>query len=561
MFYFQGVAVKMMPLDNKPEFNVVINMPEGTALPVTANVAQRLTDTLLQAKGSDGKPTFPEVTAVQTYSGTASPFNFNGLVRHYYLRQNPWEGDIQVQLLDKGERDRSSHQIAEAARALLTPVAKQLGAKIQIVEMPPGPPVLQSMVAEVYGPDDATRKAVVKKITEAFEAAPSVVDVDNYVPSKYNAYVFVIDRQKAENNGVSMADITGQLSMVMGGFKLGDVKRGRELEPRYIILQAPLAVRSQINRLGELPIQTSGGKMIPLAALGRFEKQPQDRVIFHKDLRNVEYVTGEMTGVVTGLAAPIYGMLEVQKYLKDYIPPGNKEGLWPGYFGPPANSFQSNYEWAGEWTVTFETFRDMGGAFMLALVLIYMLVVMEFGNYRLPGIIMAPIPLTLIGIIPGHWLLGAEFTATSMIGWIALAGIIVRNSILLVDFSKHEVEKGVPLREAVIQAVVTRTRPILITQLTMIAGAFSIISDPIFQGMAISLMFGAMVSTVLTLFVIPLACVKAPGAYELPADAMDARAAGALAAEVGGGEAVMGAPVGAVGGQSPSLARRLALVF
>ncbi len=538
LFYFQVVAVKMMPLDNKPVFNVIINMPEGTALPVTANVARRLTDTLLQAKGPDGKPAFHEVTAVQSYVGTSSPFDFNGLVRHYYLRKQPWEADLQVQLLDKKERSRSSHEIAEATRAVLTPVAKKLGARIQIVEMPPGPPVLQSMVAEIYGPDDATRKAVVKKITEAFEAAPSVVDVDNYVPAPYNAWVFQVDRQKAEHNGVSMADITTQLSMVMGGYKLGDVKQGRELEPRYIVLQAPLKVRSQISRLGELPIQTRSGKLIPLSALGKFVQQPQDRVIYHKDLRPVEYVTGEMTGVVTGLAAPIYGMLEVQKYLKDYIPPGNKEGLWPGYFGPPDNSFQSNYEWTGEWTVTYETFRDMGGAFMLALVLIYMLVVWEFGNFRLPGIIMAPIPLTLIGIIPGHWLLGAEFTATSMIGWIALAGIIVRNSILLVDFSKQEVARGVPLREAVIQAVVTRTRPILITQLTMIAGAFSILHDPIFQGMAISLMFGAMVATVLTLFIIPLACVKAPGAYQLPADEVDARVADAVAAEMAGGAGV-----------------------
>ena len=555
MFYFQGVAVKMMPLDNKPEFNVVINMPEGTALPVTANVAQQLTDSLLQAKDAGGKARFHEVTAVQTYAGTASPFNFNGLVRHYYLRRNPWQADIQIQLLDKGERERPSHQIAEDARELLTPIAKKLGAKIQVVEMPPGPPVLQSMVAEIYGPDDATRKAVVKKITEAFEAAPSVVDVDNYVPSTYNTWEFVIDRQKAEIIGVSIADITNQLSMVMGGYKLGDVKQGRELESRYIILQAPLAVRSQISRLGELPIQNGAGKLIPLSALGKFVQRPQDRVIYHKDLRNVEYVTGEMTGVVTGLAAPIYGMLEVQEYLKDYIPPGNKEGLWPGYFGPPGDSFQSNYEWAGEWTVTFETFRDMGGAFMVALLLIYMLVVWEFGNFRLPGIIMAPIPLTLIGIIPGHWLLNAEFTATSMIGWIALAGIIVRNSILLVDFSKHEVERGVPLREAVIQAVVTRTRPILITQLTMIAGAFSIINDPIFQGMAISLMFGAMVSTVLTLFVIPLACVKAPGAYELPADAVDARVAGAMASEAAGDMSPAGSLQAAgVGGMDASTA-------
>ncbi len=530
MFYFQGVAVKMLPLDNKPEFNIVVNMPEGTALPVTANVVQRLTDALLRKENSDGKPAFHEVTAVQSYAGTASPFNFNGLVRHYYLRKRPWEADLQVQLLDKEERERSSHQIAEAARALLTPLAKTLGAKIQVVEMPPGPPVLQSMVAEVYGPDDATRKAVVKKITEAFEAAPGVVDVDNYVPEAHNAWVFVIDRQKADHNGVSMSDITGQLSMVMGGFKLGDVKRGRELEPRFIILQASLAVRSQVSRLGELPIQTKTGKMIPLSALGKFVEQPQDRVIYHKDLRNVEYVTGETSGVITGLAAPIYGMLEVQKYLYDYIPPGNKEGMWPHYFGAPANSFVSSYEWTGEWTVTFETFRDMGGAFMLALILIYMLMVYEFGNFRLPGIIMAPIPLTLIGIIPGHWLLGAEFTATSMIGWIALAGIIVRNSILLVDFSKNEVANGVSLRESVIKAVVTRTRPILITQLTMIAGAFSIIGDPIFQGMAISLMFGAIVSTVLTLFIIPLACVKAPGAYELPVCETDEQTANRILA-------------------------------
>ncbi len=531
MFYFQGVAVKMLPLDNKSEFNIVVNMPEGTALPVTANVVQRLTDALLRKEGANGKPALHEVTAVQSYAGTASPFNFNGLVRHYYLRKHPWEADLQIQLLDKADRERSSHQIAEAARALLTPIAKTLGAKIQVVEMPPGPPVLQSMVAEVYGPDDATRKEVVKKITEAFEAAPGVVDVDNYVPAPHNAWVFVIDRQKADHNGVSMADITSQLAMVMGDFKLGDVKRGRELEPRFIILQAPLAVRSQVSRLGELPIQTKTGKMIPLSALGKFVEQPLDRVIYHKDLRDVEYVTGETSGVITGLAAPIYGMLEVQKYLYDYIPPGNKEGMWPHYFGAPANSFVSSYEWTGEWTVTFETFRDMGGAFMLALILIYMLMVYEFGNFRLPGIIMAPIPLTLIGIIPGHWLLGAEFTATSMIGWIALDGIIVRNSILLVDFSKNEVERGVSLREAVIKAVVTRTRPILITQLTMIAGAFSIIGDPIFQGMAISLMFGAIVSTVLTLFIIPLACVKAPGAYELPVCETDEEVANAVLAK------------------------------
>jgi multidrug efflux pump subunit AcrB/predicted flap endonuclease-1-like 5' DNA nuclease len=532
MFYFQGVAVKMLPLDNKPEFNIVVNMDDGTALPVTANVIQQLTDALLHEKAKDGNSAFPEITAIQAYTGTASPFNFNGLVRHYYLRQNPWEGDIQVQLLDKGLRDRSSHQIAEAARLLLTPLATNLKAKIQVVEMPPGPPVLQSMVAEVHGPDDATRKAAAWKITEAFDRAPTVVDVDNYIPTPHNTLVFVVDRRKAEHNGISVGEITDQLSMIMGGYQLGDIKQGAELEPRFIVLQAPLAVRSQTSRLGDTPIMSKAGKIIPLAELGDFVEQPQDTAIYHKDLRPVEYVIGETSGVETGLAAPIYGMLEVQKLLHDYVPPGNKEGMWPHYFGAPADDFQASYEWTGEWTVTYETFRDMGLAFMAALILIYMLVVWEFGNFRLPGIIMAPIPLTLIGIIPGHWLLDAEFTATSMIGWIALAGIIVRNSILLVDFSKHEVERGVPLREAVIQSVRTRTRPILITALALVAGSFSILHDPIFQGMAISLMFGAIVSTVLTLFVIPLACVRAPGAYQLPAEGVGAVCAPASVAAV-----------------------------
>jgi len=504
MFYTQHVRVKMLPLDNKPEFNVVVNMPDGTALPTTANVIQRLSEKVL---------TIPEVTAVQTYAGTASPFNFNGLVRHYYLRDRPWEGDIQIQLTHPKQRARSSPKIAAEARELLTPLAKELGARIQVVEMPPGPPVLQTMVAEIYGPDAATRRQVARDMAGVFEKAESIVDVDTFLQDPYDVLNFVVDQQKARHRNVSIEDVTRQLGMVMGGHKLGDAKLGSELEPRRIVLQAGLGVRADLARLNELPITTRDGKQVPLSELGTFVVQRQDPIIYAKDLRPVEYVTGEVAG---RLAAPAYGMIQVSKLLADYKAPdhaekGEMRGPWFGWplFGAPNDSFKSAFEWTGEWTVTYETFRDMGGAFMVALVLIYMLVVLEFGNFRLPGIIMAPIPLTLIGIIPGHWLMGAEFTATSMIGWIALAGIIVRNSILLVDFSKHAIAGGMPVREAVIQSARTRTRPIVITSLAMMTGASMLINDYIFQGMALSLMFGAMVSTALTLFVIPLACSRA----------------------------------------------------
>ncbi len=512
MFYFQATVVKMLPLDNKPEFNVVVNMPEGTSLPQTANLIHQMTAKIRE---------LPEVTAVQTYAGTSSPFNFNGLVRHYYLRRQSWEGDIQIQLLDKGDRDRTSHELALVAREMLTPLAKAAGARIQVVEMPPGPPVLQTMVAEIYGPDAKTRRQVARDITKIFEETEGVVDVDNLLKNPHDTWTFEVDQRKAEHRNVSIASLNRQLSMAMGGHKLGDVKQGSELEPRFIILQAPLNVRGQINNIGEMPIMTRNKTMVPLGDLGKFVKTTSDPIIFHKDLRSVEFVTGEVAG---RLAAPVYGMLNVSKKLNDYTTPdgvvikANALGFAGNLLGPPSDSFKTDFEWTGEWTVTYETFRDMGIAFMAALVMIYMLIVVEFGNFRLPGIIMAPIPLTLLGIIPGHWILGAEFTATSMIGWIALAGIIVRNSILLVDFAKQAVAEGMDNREAVIQAVRTRTRPILITQLTMIAGSLGIILDPIFQGMAISLLFGAIVATLLTLIVIPLSCYQAPGAYKSNAD-------------------------------------------
>ncbi|MDH5611074.1 MAG: efflux RND transporter permease subunit [Gammaproteobacteria bacterium] len=498
LFYTQAVTVKMLPFDNKPEFNIVINMPDGTAMPVTANVTTQLAAKLRE---------LPEVTSIQTYVGTASPFNFNGMVRHYYLRQEPWQADIQVMLLDKEDRERASHEIAVNARELIKDMADSLGADIQVIEMPPGPPVLQTVVAEIYGPDAETRRQVARDMTEIFREAEGIVDVDNYMATPHDYWRFEVDTEKAVRRGISVDAINRNLAMVMGGYKLGDVKKGVVLEPTYIVIQAPMGVRSQINRLGNLPITGVNGETVPLSELGRFIKEEQDQLVYHKDLRDVEYVTGEMQG---RLGAPIYGMFDVEDILENYVTPDGvtMTGMPMGLLGPPDDSFESGFEWGGEWTVTYETFRDMGGAFMAAMLLIYGLIVWEFKNFTLGGLIMAPIPLTLIGIIPGHWFANAEFTATSMIGFIALAGIVVRNSILLVEFVKHEVANGVDIKEAVVLAGKARMRPILITALTLMAGAYMILDDLIFKGMAVSLLYGAGVATVLTLVVIPLGCIS-----------------------------------------------------
>ena len=501
LFYFNATTVKMLPFDNKPEFNVVINMPEGTALPVTANLAAELSEQLR---------TIPEVTAMQNYAGTSSPFNFNGLVRHYFLRREAWQADIQVMLTSKEQRDRGSHEIAVEARHLLWDYINRnnIDARIQVVEMPPGPPVLQTVVAEIYGPDAETRRQVARDMTRMFEDVDNIVDVDNYLTDDYEFWRFEVDVEKAVRYGISVDDINRNLDMAMGDYRLGDVKREAVLEPTWIIMQVPLAVRAQLKRLGNLPIRARDGTPMPLAELGRFTKHSEESIIYHKDLRSIEYVTGEMEG---DLGAPIYGMFGVEDLLENYTTPDGIQitGMPGGLLGPPSSDDVSGFEWTGEWTVTYETFRDMGAAFMVALLLIYGLIVWEFKNFLIGGLIMAPIPLTLIGIIPGHWILSAEFTATSMIGFIALAGIIVRNSILLVEFVLNEVKCGTPIREAVISAGTTRMRPILITALTLMAGAAAIVSDPIFQGMAASLLFGTAVATILTLVVIPLGCISA----------------------------------------------------
>jgi multidrug efflux pump subunit AcrB len=497
LFYVKAVPFKMLPFDNKPEFSVVLDMPEGTALGRTINTARLLAERVRE---------IPEVVAIQTYAGTAKPFDFNGMVRHYYLRQRPWQGEIQVQLTDKHQRSRSSHEIALEARALLTPMAREQGARITVVEMPPGPPVLQAVVAEIYGPDGATRRQVAADMTRLFEQVDSLADVDNYMQEPFDILRFEVDAEKAVRLGISVVAVSCKNKMALGDFMAGDVKRGSLLEPTFITIEVPLAVRANLARLSDLPIPSAAGGTVPLAELGRFVKQPANPIVYHKDLRPLEYVVGDAVGK---LGAPLYPMLEVEQLLKDYRTPDGQTMSGTMFTGAPPDNGKSGFEWGGEWTVTYETFRDMGLAFGVALVLIYMLVVAEFGNFVTPAVIMAPIPLTLLGIVPGHWLMGADFTATSMIGFIALAGIIVRNSILLVDFSIEEVAHGRSVKEAVINACKARTRPILITALALVAGSSVILTDPIFQGMAISLLFGVLVSTLLTLVVIPLGCVSA----------------------------------------------------
>ena len=501
MFYTTHVTVKMLPFDNKAEFQVAIDMPAGTALPETASFTNDVAEVIRE---------FPEVVSLQTYVGASIPFDFNGLVRHYYLRMFPWQAQIQVILTDKSERSRSSHEIAVALREALEPMIEESGIKefdgagVTVVEMPPGPPVLQTLVAEVHGPDAETRRQVARDLKNIFNQSEFVGEEQTLMRAPMTAWRFEIDTEKAALNGVSIDTINKHLAMAMGEFKVADLKQKGVHEPTYILLQVPLSKRANLESLHDLPVMNMMNQTVPLGSLGKFVEYKREDMIFHKDLRPIEFVVGDSKG---RLAAPVYSQLDVDKLLADYTTPDGVQ-ISGTYTGPPENDAQSGFEWSGEWTVTFETFRDMGAAYAIALIAIYMLVVWQFGNFVIPAVIMAPIPLTLLGIVPGHMLFGADFTATSMIGWIALAGIIVRNSILLVDFTIVLMREGKDLYDAVIIAAMARTRPIIITALALVGGSAVILTDPIFQGMAISLLFGVFMSTALTLLVVPLGCLS-----------------------------------------------------
>ncbi|MEW6544336.1 MAG: efflux RND transporter permease subunit [Nitrospirota bacterium] len=494
LFYTRHVVVKMLPFDNKSELQLVVDMPEGTTLEETARVTQALTRYVR---------TVSEVRDYQAYVGTSSPFNFNGLVRHYFLRRDPHQADIQINLVPKEARQAQSHEIAQRLRPEVRRIAGQYGANVKVVEVPPGPPVLSVLVAEVYGPDYERQRAVARDVRKLFEAAPGVVDVDDYLEADQVKYVFTVDRAKAALAGIPSEEIVRTLRMALEGMPAGLVHIPQEKSPVQIVLRLPLAERTGLEHLGEIALKGRAG-LVPLSELLVVEQTIQEKAIYHKNQKPVVYVIGDVGGPGAEKAeSPVYGVLGIGKLLEAYRPPEGYQ-IEQYYAAQPWSESRLAVKWDGEWHITYETFRDMGLAFAVAMLLIYLLIVGQFQSFLTPIIIMAPIPLTLIGIVPGHWLTGSYFTATSMIGFIALAGIIVRNSILLVDFIQIQQAQGVPLAEAVIRAGAIRTRPILLTAAALMVGAFVIILDPIFQGLAVSLLFGVGASTLLTLIVIPV---------------------------------------------------------
>jgi multidrug efflux pump subunit AcrB len=492
---FKLVVLKMLPFDNKSEFQVVLDMPVGTPVEETARVLREMAAELAQV---------PEIKDYQAYAGTAAPINFNGLVRQYYLRANPEMGDIQVNLVDKHHRDRQSHEIAVSVRDRLMAVALKSGGNAKIVEVPPGPPVLSPIVAEVYGPDYAGQIAVAKQVRAAFEGTADILGVDDTIDEDAGKVVLRVNQAKAALLGVAQKDIVETVRMGLTG---EDVTPMHDSEAKYEIpvrITLPAERQDSLDSLLKLKVRALpayGGQLVPISELVEAKPAPREKVVYHKDLLPVVYVTGDMGGQ---LDSPLYGMFDIRSKLKNLkLEQGGTLGEY--FISQPKDPYAGYaLKWDGEWQVTYETFRDMGAAYAVGLVLIYLLVVAQFKSYLVPLIIMAPIPLTIIGVMPGHALFGAQFTATSMIGMIALAGIIVRNSILLVDFINQQVAEGMDFAEAVIQSAAIRAKPIALTGLAAMLGALFILDDPIFSGLALSLIFGIFVSTVLTLVVIPV---------------------------------------------------------
>ncbi|MDP2751806.1 MAG: efflux RND transporter permease subunit [Rhodocyclaceae bacterium] len=479
------VVLKMLPFDNKSEFQVVLDMPVGTPLEETVRVLKEMSVDIAQV---------PEVKDYQIYAGTAAPINFNGLVRQYYLRTAPEMGDIQVNLVGKQERHRQSHEIAVSVRDKVMATARASGGNAKVVEVPPGPPVLSPIVAEIYGPDAPGRLDMAQKVRRAFEGTPDILGVDDSIDEKAEKIVLRVNQAKAAALGIAQKDIVDTVRMGLSGENVTPVHEGdaqHEIPVRIIL---PAEQQSTLDSLLKLKVRGREGNLVPVSEVVEVRRTLREKIIMHKDLLPVVYVTGDMGGK---LDSPLYGLFDIRSALP--------EGLSEYFIAQPKDPYAGYaMKWDGEWQVTFETFRDMGAAYAIGLILIYLLVVAQFASYRIPLIIMAPIPLTIIGVMPGHALLGQQFTATSMIGMIALAGIIVRNSILLVDFINDQVASGMDLREAVIRSAAIRAKPIALTGLAAMLGALFILDDPIFSGLAISLIFGILVSTVLTLIVIPV---------------------------------------------------------
>ena len=494
LFYTTDVTVKLLPFDNKAELQVVADLPEGSSVEETDRVLQSVA-----ARIAD----IPEVHSFQTYAGTASPFNFNGLVRHYYLRASPEQGDVQIELSEKGERDRTSHEIALDIRARLADLDLPGGTVLKVVEPPPGPPVLATLLAEIYGPDARTRRAVAAKVRQAFEDVPFIVDVDDSFGQQAERVRLAIDQDNLEYHRVEQGDVFDTIRRSFGGTIVGYSHRGGERYPipirigpgksEKVIGESVLSTPVPANALpGERGV-------IELGDVVSVTRETASYPIFRHNGRSAEMVTAELAGA---FEAPIYGMMEVTRRIEQ-MDWGDVPKPQIALHGQPADETVPTLLWDGEWEVTWVTFRDMGAAFMVAILGIYFLVVAQFKSFKLPLVILTPVPLTLVGIMLGHWLFSAPFTATSMIGFIALAGIIVRNSILLVDFIQHSRSPQLPLLEVLLDSGAIRFKPILLTALAAMIGAAVILADPIFQGLAISLLFGLLSSTVLTVLVIP----------------------------------------------------------
>jgi multidrug efflux pump subunit AcrB len=485
------VQLKMLPFDNKSEFQVVVDMPAGTPVEKTAAVLQELGAALLKE---------PEVVNSQAYAGLSSPINFNGLVRQYYLRQGGDIGDMQVNLVDKHARQLQSHAIATRVRPALQVIGKHYGANVKIVEVPPGPPVMSPIVAEIYGQDRQGRLEVTKAVRDIFEQTDGIVDIDDTTIVEAPKLQVKVNKRKAALLHISQAQI---LSTLRAGL-IGESVTYLHDESKYPVaveILLPPQRHGDIESLLKLTVRSQSGQLVPIRELVTIQQSKQEAPIYHKDLLPFDMVVGDMAGKID---SPLYGMFAMRDDIQKIVAPNQQ--LLKEYFIQQPDDTYKDYaiKWDGEWQITYDTFRDMGAAYAVGLILIYLLVVAQFGSYLIPLIIMAPIPLTIIGVMPGHALLGAQFTATSMIGMIALAGIIVRNSILLVDFIHLQIDQGISFERAIVQSAITRSQPIILTALAAMLGAFFILDDPIFNGLAISLIFGILVSTVLTLVVIPI---------------------------------------------------------
>jgi len=498
LVYLGKVKVKMLPFDNKSEFQIILDMPEGSTLEQTAHVAMKMAE----AAGRE-----PEVVNYQIYAGTASPYNFNGLVRHYFMRSGPTVADVQINLRPKADRDSQSHDIAKRVRPEIARIAAHYGAAVAVAEVPPGPPVLQTLVAEIYGPDECSRVRLANEVKNIFATTDGVVDIDWYREQERSKLVLKVDKEKAALNGLSEAEIAQAVEMGLSGRSLDLFHQPRDKEEIDIVVQLPQAQRARIDNLLNIslrPATQPQAPLVPLRELVRVSEQPVDQPIYRKNLKPVVYVTGDVAGAAE---SPVYPILQMNQRLKqlDAADFGGQAGPVTVYnLNQPFLENQPAMKWDGEWHITLEVFRDLGLAFCVVMVLIYMLMVGWFKDYVTPLVVMAAIPFSLIGILPAHWALNGFFTATSMIGFMAGAGIVVRNSIILVDFIELRLSHGLSLAEAVVEAGAIRFRPMLLTALAVVVGASVILADPIFQGLAISLMFGEIASLLISRMAVPV---------------------------------------------------------